>query len=145
MLKVNRTYYVLRFLVVLYTTLLYSLLNIIEQNQLDAKWKQETLCSPVFSGTLLYTTLLYCLDAKGKQDTHCSPVFSGTLLYSLFKMIEQNQLDAKWKQETLCSPVFSGTLLYTTLLYCLDAKGKQDTHCSPVFSGTLLYSTLYSK
>ena len=123
MLEVNRTYYILRFLVVLYTTLLYFLFNIIEQNQLDAKWKQETLCPPVFSGTLLYTTLLYSLDAKGKQDTHCSPVFSGTLLYSLFKMIEQNQLDANGKQETPCSPVFSGTLHYSTTLLSIQQNG----------------------
>ena len=89
-----------------------------------------------FSGTLIYTTLLYCLDAKGKQDTHCSPVFNGTLLYSLFKMIEQNQLDANGKQETPCSPVFSGTLHYSTTLLSIQQNvelvGKTQ---HPMFSG----------
>ena len=43
--------------------------------------------------TLHYsTTLIYCLDAKGKEDILCSPVFSGTLHYSTLYSIEWNRI-----------------------------------------------------
>ena len=95
MLQENRRHYVLRCLLVLYTTLLlYSLSNRMEQNQLG---KHSTLCSPVFWITQIYgkNTL-----KTGESNLLLSPVLrslSGSPVFSVFlNAIGEASRSQKW-------------------------------------------------